>query len=227
MPCSPCGNLKLRIAAACATKGVLVNTPASVDYVTGAKPLVSFVLRQCAIRPESEGNRMNNSSSNAEFGENVTTKGQIRRLCDNVLLHIVRQAPRATVPILIKALHSSEYSPAQAVLVQGLLEGWRAMKSDARDDVVRHLSRGETEKLFARLAVMSFASSNGRSRRGPLKRSSRESLELMASHILSKSMKIRRSGEEDFFKIFEIVWTLRRIRIRFGSIRSARLFWSS
>ena len=154
-------------------------------------------------------------------------KGQIRRLCDNVLLHIVRQAPRATVPILIKALHSSEYSPAQAVLVQGLLEGWRAMKSDARDDVVRHLSRGETEKLFARLAVMSFASSNGRSRRGPLKRSSRESLELMTSHILSKSMKIRRSGEEDFFKIFEIVWTLRRIRIRFGSIRSARLFWSS
>ena len=83
----------------------------------------------------------------------------------------------------MQALQRSEYAPAQAVLVQGLLEGWRAIKRQARDDVVRNLSRGETEKVFARLAVMSFASSNGRSRRGPLKRSSRESLKLLVEKV--------------------------------------------
>jgi len=190
------------LAAACATKGVLVSSTESADFVTGAKPLVSFVLRQCAIRPEAEGNRTaaKDSSSASLFGDDVTTKGQIRRLCDNVLLHIVRQAPRATIPILIQALQRSEYSPAQAVLVQGLLEGWRAIAKGGRDDVVRNMSRGEAEKLFARLAVMSFASSNGRSRRGPLKQSSRESLEMLSSYILPKSIKIRRSGEVDFFQ---------------------------
>ena len=160
------------------------------------------MLRQCAIRPESEGNRIDHNVREVAMQSlvrDVTTKGQIRRLCDNVLPHRTSgsQGNRADSH---QGFAQLGVHLLEAVLVQGLLEGWRAMKSDARDDVVRHLSRGETEKLFARLAVMSFASSNGRSRRGPLKRSSRESLEFMASHILSKSTKIRRSGEEDFFQ---------------------------